>query len=164
MESHCSASSPLLDVSESPLASLGWSDAMGSVTLLAETSVLLAGGRQASELAFVVFFRHDPVDAWVDLDGLMGWVDEDDLEELVGGVLAYPVRVEHSHVAASSADLLLGNRSMRSGLLQLSDTLVNWLTENGTLMHCSLSSSSSDSHSVDGVALLLLEAERASLV
>ena len=131
---------------------------MSSVTFLSKTSVLLASGGETSELAFVVFFRNDPVDSWVFLDGLVGWVNQDNLEEFVGGVLSYPVGVEHSHVAASSADLLLGNRSMRSGLLELSDTLMNWLTENGTLVHCSLSSSSSNSDSVDRVALLLLEA------
>ena len=137
---------------------------MSSVTLLSETSVLLASGGETSELAFVVFFRDDPVDSWVLLDGLVGWVNKDDLEEFVGGVLTYPIGVEDTHVAASSADLLLGNRSVRSGLLELSDTLVNWLTENGTLVHCSLSSSSSDSDSVNRVALLLLEAHSSSLV
>ena len=131
---------------------------MSSVTFLSKTSVLLASGGETSELAFVVFFRNDPVDSWVFLDGLVCWVNQDNLEEFVGGVLSYPVGVEHSHVAASSADFLLGNRSMRSGFLELSDTLMNWLTENGTLVHCSLSSSSSNSDSVDRVALLLLEA------
>ena len=159
-----SSSSPLLDVSVSPLGSLGGSDAVGPVTLLSEASVLLAGRGETAELAFVVFFGHDPVDAWVLLDGLVGWVDHDDLEELVGGILTYPVRVEHSGVAASSADLLLGDGSVRAGLLELSDALVHWLSEDDTLVDCSLSSSSSDSDSPDSVALLLLEAKGSGLV
>ena len=105
----CSSSSPLLDVSVSPFGSLGWSNTVCSVTLLSETSVLLASRSQTSELAFVVFFRHDPVDTWVLLNGFVGWVHNDDLKELVCGILAYPVRVEHSGVAASSTDLLLSD-------------------------------------------------------
>ena len=61
-------------------------------------------------------------------------------------------------------DLLLSNRSVRSSLLELSDTLVDWLSVNATLVHCSLSSTSSDSASVDDVSLLLLESEGSSLV
>ena len=159
-----SASSPLLLVVLLPVGSSRWSSTMGSVTLLAKASVLLTSRSKTSELTFVVFFRDDPVSSWILPDGLVGWVDEDDLEEFIGGILSYPVGVEDSHVATSSANLLLSNRSVRSGFLELSDTLVNWLTVNGTLMDCSLSSTSSDSDSVDRVSLLLLESKSSSLV
>jgi hypothetical protein len=39
----------------------------------------------------------------------VSWIDDDDFEELVGSVLTAPVRVEDSHVGASSSDLLLTN-------------------------------------------------------
>ena len=153
-----------MDVFLSPFGSSRWSSTMSSVTLLSETSVLLTGGGKTSKLAFVVFFRDDPVDSWVLLDSLMSWINKDNLEEFVGGILSYPVRVENTHVAASSANLLFSDISVRSGFLELSDTLMDWLTENGTLVDCSLSTSSSDSDSVDRVALLLLEAECSGLV
>ena len=59
---------------------------------------------------------------------------------------------------------LLSNTSVGSGLLLLSDTLMDWLTENCTLVDLSLSSSSSDGASVDSVSLLLLEAKGSCLI
>lgn len=162
--SRSSASSPLEGVSCFPGCPSGWSGTVSTVSLLPETSVFLTGGGKTTELSFVVFFRDDPVDSWVDLDSFMRWVNHNDLEEFVGGVLTHPVGVENSEVGASSSDLLLSDRSVRSDFLELSNTLVDWLTEDDTLMDCSLSSSSSDSHSVDDIALLLFESEGSRLV
>ena len=53
---------------------------------------------------------------------------------------------------------------MRSGLLDLSDTLVDGLTADNSLVDWSLSSSSSDSNSVDNVSLLGLESEGSGLL
>jgi len=68
------------------------------MTLHPEASVLLTSGGKTSEFSFVVFFGDDPVDSWVLLDGLVGWVNTDNLEEFVGGILSYPVGVEDSQV------------------------------------------------------------------
>ena len=148
----------------SPVSSSGWSLVGGSVTLLSETSVSLTRRSQTSELSSVLLLGNNPVNSWVLLDSGMGWINKDDLEELVGGILSYPVGVKDSHVGASSSDLLFSDISVRSGLLQLGDTLMNGLSVNCTLMDCSLSSSSSDSNSVDGVSLLLLESHGSSLI
>ena len=137
---------------------------MGSVTLHSESSVFLTGGGETSEISFVVFLFTNPVDSWVNLDGFVSWVNADDLEEFVGGVLTNPVRVENSKVRALSTNLLLSDRSVGSGLLELSDTSMDWLTVDNTLMDGSLSSSSSDSNSVDDVSLLLLESEGSGLI
>ena len=94
----------------------------------------------------------------------MIWINADNLEEFVSGILTNPVRVEDSHVGAFSSNLFLSNRSVGSGLLELSNTLVDWFTENGTLVDSSLSSSSSDSNSVDDISLLLLESKSSSLI
>ena len=156
--------SELLGVSLLPGRSDGWSSVGGSPALLAKASVLLAGRGQATQLTAVVLLGDDPVDARVFFDGGVSGVDNDDLEELVGSVLTAPVGVQDSHVGALSADLLLGNRSVGSSLLELSDTKVNWLTIDGTLVDCSLSTSSSDSNSVDDVSLLLFESESSGLI
>ena len=137
---------------------------MGSVTLHSQSSVLLTSGGETSELSFVVFFIANPVDSWVTHDGFVGWINANDLEELVGGVLAHPVRVKNSQVGALSTDLLFSNRSVGSGLLELSDTSMDWLTVDDTLMDGSLSSTSSNSDSVDNVSLLLLESEGSGLI
>lgn len=61
-----------------------------SVTL-SETTGLLSSGSKSTRLAVLVNWSNDPVDAWVAADGLVLWVDEDDLEVLVGRVLVDPV-------------------------------------------------------------------------
>ena len=71
---------------------------MSSVTLLSETSVLLTGGGKTSKLSFVVLLRNDPIDSWVLSNGGVVWVNADDFEEFVSGVLSNPVRVENSKV------------------------------------------------------------------
>ena len=159
-----SCSSELLGVPSPPVGSGRGSLASGLVALLAESSVLLTGRGQAAELSLVLLLRDDPVDPGVVLDGVVGGVDEDDLEEFVGGVLAHPVGVEHAHVGALSADLLLSDGSVGSSSLLLSDTLVHGLSVDDTLVDCSLSSTTSDTASVDNVTLLLLEAEGSGLI
>ena len=94
----------------------------------------------------------------------MVWINDDNFEELGDGILSYPVGVEDSHVLASSTDLLLSDISVGSGFLLLSDTEMDWFTINDTLVDCSLSSSSSDSNSVDAVSLLLFESKSSGLV
>ena len=95
----------------------------------------------------------------------MGWVNEDDLVELVASVLSDPVGVENTEVAALAANALLTDRFVGSGLLDLSQaTGVAWLTVNTSLLDWSLTSSPANADSVDDVALLCLEAELAGLV
>jgi hypothetical protein len=91
-------------------------------------------------------------------------VDEDDFVELESSVLTNPVGVEDSKVSASSADSLLSDGSVGSVRLELVDTLVNGLSVDDTLGNGLLSTSSSDSDSVDYVALLGLVAELSCLV
>lgn len=162
--SRCSASSKLLGVSELPVLASGRSGVLGLVALNVEASVLLTGGGKTTELAFVVLLGDDPVDSGVLLDGVVSGVNKDDLEELVGGILTNPVGVEDTHVGASAANLLLSNRSVGSGLLELSDTLMDGLTVDNTLADSSLTATSSDADTVDRVALLGLPAERSSLI
>ena len=159
-----SVSPELLGVSEFPVASSGWSLLLGFVTLLGETSGLLAGGGQSSELSVLHLAGADPVDAWVSSDGLVGWVDKDHFVEFEGGILGYPVGVEHSQVGALPSNSLFGSGLVGSGLLQLADTHVSWLTVDTSLGDVSLTASSSDTGSVDDVSLLSLVAEFAGLV
>ena len=78
--------------------------------------------------------------------------------------MANPVRVEDSEVGASSSNSLLSDGTVRSGGLELVDTLVDGLSVDDTLADGSLSASTSDSNSVDNVALLALVSELSGLV
>lgn len=65
----------------------GLSPASGSLVVamaLVETSALLAGSGEATELAVLVHGVDDPVDAGVAADSLVLGVNEDNLEILVG--------------------------------------------------------------------------------
>ena len=97
-----------------------------TVTLV-DTTVVLAGGGQATEFAVLVDGVDDPVDASILADGLVLGVDEDDLEVLVGRVLVDPVRVQDAQVGAAAADTLLGDGTERALELELVDTLVGGL-------------------------------------
>lgn len=161
----CSTVSPERDsVSSEPALLLRWSDLVSLVALSLETSVLLASGSESSGFSVLVFVGGDPVDSWVSSDSLVGWVNHDDFEELEGSVLTNPVRVENSEVSASSADSLFSHSSVRSARLELVDTLVDWLSVDNTLGDWSLSASTSDSDSVDDIALLALVSELSGLV
>jgi len=80
-------------------------------------------------------------------------VDHDDLVVFVGSVLSNPVGVEDSEtVNALSASVFSNSAEVSSGCD--SDTLVDGFTVDDTLVHSFLSSTSSDSNSVDHITLL----------
>ena len=159
-----SVSPELLGVSTSPRGSDGGSLLGSNGSLLEETSSLLTGSGLSSEFSVGHLSGADPVDARVVADSSVVGIDHDDFVEFVRSILSNPVGVEDSHVLASSTDLLFSDVSVGSSFLLLSDTEMHWFTINDTLMDCSLSSSSSDSASVDGVSLLLFESKSSGLV
>jgi len=126
--------------------------------------VLNTSGSHASALSALVLAGGNPVNSGVLLNGLVLGVNKDDLEELEGSVLANPVRVEDTHISASSGNSLLSGGAVRSVGFELVDTLVDGLAVNDTLGDGSLSSTSSDSDSVDNVSLLALVPELSGLI
>ena len=137
---------------------------MSLATAGEKTSVLLASSGEATGFSVLVLVGSNPVDSGVFSYGIVEGVNHDDLEELEGSVLTNPVRVEDSEISAASANSLLSNSSVRSVGLKLVDTLVNGLAVNNTLRDGSLTATSSDSDSVDHVALLGLVTELSGLV
>lgn len=129
-----------------------------------DTSGLLTSRGKTSVLSVLVDRVDDPVVSWVSSDGDVGWVDQDDLEVLVGGVLVNPVRVQDTQVRSSSTNSLLSSNSQGSLVLQLLNTLVGWLTVSSTLWNRSLSTTSSDSDTEDDETLLGLVTQSSSLV
>lgn len=106
----------------------------------------------------------DPVDSGVLSDGLVGGVDEDDFEVLEGGILTNPVGIEDSEATNSSANSFFSDISQVSGELKLDNTLVDGLSVDYTLGDGFLSATSSDSDSVDDVALLLFVSQSSSFI
>jgi hypothetical protein len=115
-----------------------------------------------SELSVLVV--NDPVDSGVISDGVVEWINKDNLVELEGGILSNPVGVEDSEVTDLSADSLLSDGSVVSPWLEGGNSLALWLTVDDTLGDWLLSATSSDSDSVDDVTLLSLVTESSSLI
>lgn len=126
------------------------------VVTLVEATRLLTSSGEATGLAVLVDWVDDPVDACVAADGLVLWVDEDDLEVLVGRVLVDPVRVEDAEIGAAASDTLLGGGAKGALVLQLIDTLVGGLAVGRTLWRRSLAATTADTDAVDDITLLSL--------
>ena len=139
-------------------------NAVGAVTLLAEAARLAPGGSEAAHLAVLVDWVADPVDAGVPADLGVAGVNEDDLVVLHSGVLVDPVRVEHTKIGELAADLLLSDGLKVAFKLELVDTLVLRLTEDGALGVLPLPSSAAHGRANNHVALLGLVTEAVGLV
>lgn len=74
-------------VAAAPGGTDGGAELVGADTLLAETTVLAAGGGEATELTVLVAAGDDPVDAGVTADGGVGRINEDALVPVVDRVL-----------------------------------------------------------------------------
>lgn len=61
-----------------------------------ETTVLPTSRRETPQFPVFVDWVAQPVDASVATNGLMLWVDQDNLEELEHRILPNPVRVENT--------------------------------------------------------------------
>merc|ERR1711899_217097 len=137
VEQGCSvlAVSPeLLGVSVLPVGAARGSLLKSLVSLLVHASGLLAGGGETALLSVLVLAGADPVDARVSADGLVGWVNHDDLVVLETGILTNPVGVEDAEVRALAGNALLSNVLVSALSLDLSDAAgVAGLTVDGTL-------------------------------
>ena len=91
-------------------------------------------------------------------------VNEDNFEELEGGILTNPVGVEDAKVGALSSNAHLGDGLVGLFFLELTDAVVDGLTVNDTLADVSLTTTTSNASSVDNVTLGSLVTETVSLL
>lgn len=99
----------LQGVAPLPGGATGASDGQVELVALAQAAALLSCRCQATHLSVLVHSLCDPLGVWVASDSLVEDVDQNHLEELVGGVLTHPVGVQHSQSAAVTASTLLQN-------------------------------------------------------
>jgi hypothetical protein len=148
-----------------PVGISGWASLGAEVgSLLVETSALASGGSETTHFSVLLGVVDDPVDSRVVSDGGMGWVNKDDFEPFVNGVLANPVRVQNSKRTALTSNSLFGKRSQVSDKLLLSDTGVLGLTVVDTLGNTLLAVTSLHSNSVDNIPLLGLVSKSVGLI
>lgn len=128
----------------------------------------------------------NPVDSGVAADGLVLGVNQNDLKVFVRGVLVDPVRIEDPQVGAATANPLFGGGFERALVFQLIDSLICGLAcgvehvsrFGGLLQNIGyrgrtigrafgdwpLPTSSTDTDTIDNIALLGLVAQTASFV
>ena len=108
----------LLQLSSLPVGLDGAADGLAVSVTLAEAARSLAGRGETAQLAVLHHRVAYPVDLRICANGLVGRVDQDDLEEFVCRVLADPVRVEHTESAAhTTTDTFLIRRKIREEII-----------------------------------------------
>lgn len=107
LESSLAVTVQLQGVASSPGCTAGATNGQVELVALAQAAALLACGCQAAHLSVLVHSLCDPLGVWVASDGLVEGVNEDYLEELVGGVLTHPVGVQHPQTSAVTASTFL---------------------------------------------------------
>jgi len=106
-----------------------------------------------------------PVDLGVAPDGLVVRINHDDLEVLVGGVLANPVGVEDAQSLESAANTLLcDGLQVPLRLLFLDGTRGLGLSVRTSLGNWAFAATTAHGNAVDHKALLVLVSQTASLV
>jgi len=101
----------LQGVAPLPGSMTGASDGQVELVALAQAAALLSCRCQATHLSVLVHSLCDPLGVWVASDGLVEGVDQNHLKELEGGVLAHPVRAQHSQASTVTTSTLLGNKN-----------------------------------------------------
>ena len=148
-----SVSPEFLGVSSFPVSADGGSEFSGGSSSSVKTSSFLTGGGKTTELSVCVLGSNNPVNSGVTSDAFVAWVDHDDFVEFEGSILSNPVGVENTEVGALAANSFFSSRFVGSFFLQFADTLVNRFSMNDTFTDESLTSSTSDTDSVDNVSL-----------
>merc|ERR1719378_38483 len=121
---------------------------------LAHTTVLTSSSSLTSQLTVFHDSLADPVDPWISSDRFVHWINHDHFVIQISGILTDPVRVQHSESTSQSSCSLLSFRSSSTLELDLVDTFTFWLTISCTLGDGLLTSTTSQSNSVDDVTLL----------
>ena len=129
---------------------VGWTtDGLGEVVSLANSSGSLSLRGKTTHFPMFGDTLGDPLHLWVVSDGVVVWIDKNNLKVLVGRIFAYPVGVENSEGTTVAADTLFGNGLQTAGELD-KDTLVDGFTHGCTLWHWLLTSSTSHTDSACG--------------
>ena len=159
-----SVSPEFLGVSSLPVGADGGSGLDSLVSLVPESTGVLAHGGESSALSVVVLGGADPVDAGVLTDGGVAGVYHDNFVEFETGILSNPVGGKDSKVGALPSNALFSLVSVGPLFLELMDSLVHGLSKDGSLAHQSLATTSADADSVDYKALLSLVSESSGLI
>uniref|UniRef100_A0A182TWM0 Uncharacterized protein n=1 Tax=Anopheles melas TaxID=34690 RepID=A0A182TWM0_9DIPT len=97
-------------VTTTPAGATGSTNGLGVAVALAQTTRTLSSGCKTTKFTMFVHGVTDPVNVRVTTDGVVGGIDHDDLEVLMGSVLSNPVRVQHAQTSQPATDTFLSMR------------------------------------------------------
>lgn len=85
-----------------------WStDGLGVTEAFAQSTGAFAGAGESTQFAMFLDCIADPVDFRVTTNSVVVWVDADDFEVFVSGILGNPVRVEDAKSTHAATDTFL---------------------------------------------------------
>lgn len=151
-------------VATTPARPPGSSDGLSITVALAQPTAALASRGETTQFTVLVHGPGDPVDLGITTDGVVGGIDHDDLEVLVGGILGNPVGVQHTETSHATANTFLSDGLQTTVRLQLVDTMALGLTVCATLGDWAFAATTTHTNAEDREALLGLVAQATSLV
>lgn len=90
-----------------PCSATGSSDGLRITVSLAQSTGALARRGKTTQLAMLLDSVANPVDLWVTTDGVVVWINADDFEVFVGGILSDPVRVQDTESTHTTTNTFL---------------------------------------------------------
>uniref|UniRef100_A0A2M4DMU7 Putative secreted protein n=1 Tax=Anopheles darlingi TaxID=43151 RepID=A0A2M4DMU7_ANODA len=151
-------------VATTPAGTARATNSLSIAVALAQTARALSSGGKTTKLTVLVHRLADPVDVRITTDRVVGRIDHDDLEVLVRSILGNPVRVQHAQTTDTTSNTFLSNRLQTAVRLELVDTVALGLAVRATLGDRAFAASAAHTDAEDGIALLGLVAQTASLV
>merc|ERR1719234_2695562 len=131
---------------------------------LTHTTVLPPRSCLSTQLTVLHDGLADPVDARITTDCFVHGVDHDDFVVQVRGILTDPVRTQHAKCASKTSCSLFSLGSSTPLKLDLVDTFAFGFTVRSTLRYRLLTSTTSQTNTVDNVPLLGTVPESASFI
>jgi hypothetical protein len=166
-----------------PVSTTRSTDGLSVAEAFAQSTGALASGGESTQFTVLLDRIADPVDLGVTADGVVVWVDADDFEVFVGGILGDPVGVEDAESAHAATDTFLeeleirkqfgshrepsshlSNRLQLSVRLQLVDSMALGLAIGATLVHWTFAASTTNADAVDEESLLCTVSQTTCLV
>jgi len=114
---------------------------------MSQTPRFLTSRSKTPKFTVFMLVGAHPVHVSITSDSLVLRIDHDAFKVFVGGILAYPVRVEDSETAQSFAGSFFSDGLNSTLEFELVDTLVDWFAVGGTFGGQALAATSADADS-----------------
>lgn len=167
-----------------PCSATRSSDGLSITVSLAQSTRALSSRCKSAQLAMLLDWIADPIDLWIATDCVVVWIDADDFEVFVSGILCDPVWVQDTETSHTTTNTFLkldqyeynapfckqwsiphlSNRLQFSVWLQLVDTMALGLAVSASLVYWTLAASTTNADAIDEESLLCTISQATCLV